>query len=69
MIPGVDSPFFSIIVLFKTCRLPWVSGGFLERRIPGKNGEGTPRVLCRVIALHYHPLLKEKRKSLRLSAS
>ena len=24
-------------------RVPWVSGGFLESRIPGKNGEGTPR--------------------------
>ena len=22
----------------------WVSGGFLERRIPGKNGESTPRI-------------------------
>ena len=24
-------------------RFSWVSGGFLERRIPGRNGEGTPR--------------------------
>ena len=31
----------------KTGRFPWVSGGFLERRIPGKNGEGTPRTLRR----------------------
>ena len=40
---GFDSPFFSSIVP-KTGRFPWVSGGFLERRIPGKNGEGTPRI-------------------------
>ena len=31
---GVDSPFFSTIVLSKTSRFPSVSGGFLERRIP-----------------------------------
>ena len=40
MIPtvlGVDSPLLSTIVLFKH----WVSGGFLDRRIPGKNGGGT----------------------------
>ena len=24
----------------------WVFHGFLKRRIPGKNGEGTPRVIC-----------------------
>ena len=40
---GVDSPFFSSIVLSKSLLFPSVSGGFLERRIPGKNGEGTPR--------------------------
>ena len=33
-----QSSFFS-----QTGRFPWVSGGFLERRTPGKNGEGTPR--------------------------
>ena len=41
---GGDSPFFSNIVLFKTSRFRWVSGGFLEKRIPGKNGEGIPRI-------------------------
>ena len=40
-IPGVVSPFFP-----KTNRFPWVSGGFLERTIPGKNGEGTPRTIA-----------------------
>ena len=25
---------------------PWASGGFLERRIPGKDGEGRPRGMC-----------------------
>ena len=50
---GVDSPFFSTIVLFKNqpCFLgvfflPGVSGGFLEGRIPGKNGEGSPRIFA-----------------------
>ena len=33
---GVVSPFFSAIVRFE---------GFLERRMPGKNGGGTPRVV------------------------
>ena len=28
---GVDSPFFPTIVLFQSRRLPWVSGGVLER--------------------------------------
>ena len=40
----VDSPFCSTIVLFKTRPVILVSGGFLERRIPGKNGEGSTRV-------------------------
>ena len=43
MFLGVDSLFFSAIVLFKN-RIRFfffrVSGGFLERRIPGKNGHG-----------------------------
>ena len=38
---GVDSPFFSTIVLFKN--QPCVFDDFLERRIPGKNEAGTPR--------------------------
>ena len=38
---GVDSPFFSAIVLFKNQPLPQGFGGFLERRIPGKNGNGS----------------------------
>ena len=34
---------FQPIVLFENqIRFPRVSGGFLERRIPGKNGGGTP---------------------------
>ena len=39
----VDSPFFPTIVFFENRRCPWVAGGFLERRIPGKNGEGSTR--------------------------
>ena len=39
---GVDS--LSIRVNPRSVLLfPWVCGGFLERRIPGKNGESTPR--------------------------
>ena len=38
---GADSPFVSTSVLaLTTSRFPSVSGGFLERRIPGKNGNG-----------------------------
>ena len=44
--PGVDSPFFSAIVLFKNQPFPQGFGGFLERRIPGKNGEVIPRKQC-----------------------
>ena len=41
----ISFPFFSTIVLSKNrIRSPWGSGGFLERRIPGKNGEGTSRI-------------------------
>ena len=29
------------MVFFNNQPFPWVSEGFLERRIPGKNGEGT----------------------------
>ena len=36
----VDSPFFPTIVLFENRPFPRVSGVFLERRIPGKNGHG-----------------------------
>ena len=44
LIPG---PFFSAIALFKSriC-FPRGFGGFLERRIPGKNGEVTPRLIA-----------------------
>ena len=41
----VDSPFSHTIVLFENWPFPWLSGGFLERRIPGKNGEGSTRTL------------------------
>ena len=41
----VASPFFSTIVLFNNRPFPWVSGGFLETRIPAKNGEGSTREL------------------------
>ena len=37
----VDSPFFPTIVLFENRPIPWVSAVFLEKRIPGKNGEGS----------------------------
>ena len=30
----------------KSDPFPWVSGGFLERRIPGKNGEGSARTVA-----------------------
>ena len=46
---GVDSPFFSTIVLFKTSCFPWGSDGFPERRIPGKNGKVSPRILKRLL--------------------
>ena len=39
----VHSPFFSTIVLFTNQLFPWGSHGFLERRIPGKHGEVSPR--------------------------
>ena len=42
----VDSPVFSTIVLFKNQLFPWVFDGFLKRRIPGKNGEGSPRIIA-----------------------
>ena len=32
-------------MLFKNRPFPWVSRGFLERRIPGKNGEGSTRAV------------------------
>ena len=41
---GVDSPLFSTIVLCRNQLFPWGYDGFLERRIPGKNGEVSPRI-------------------------
>ena len=43
----VDCPFFSTIVLLKNLRFPPLGllVFFVERRIPGKKGEGTPRIL------------------------
>ena len=40
---GGDSPFFSCIVLFQNQAFSLGFWRFLERWIPGKNGEGTPR--------------------------
>ena len=42
---GSLGPFFLTSVLSKNQPLP-LSGGFLERRIPGKIGEGTPRTVA-----------------------
>ena len=39
---GVDSPFFSGIVIFKKPAVSAVFLGFLERRITGKNEKVTP---------------------------
>ena len=41
---GLDSPFFSTIVLFNSQLFPHGFGGFLERRMPEKYGQGTPRM-------------------------
>ena len=41
----LDAPFVSAIVLFKNQQFPQVFCGFLERKIPEKNGEATPRVV------------------------
>ena len=43
MILGLIPHSFQSSFFSKTIRFPWVSGGFLKRRIPGKNGDGTPR--------------------------
>ena len=48
----VTSPFFPTIVLFENRPFPWVSGGFLERRIPGKNGEGSTRRITKLNPLN-----------------
>ena len=40
---GVDSPFFSTIVLFKNQLFMWGSDGFLEKTTK-KNGEVSPRL-------------------------
>ena len=42
---GVDSP-FQPSFFPKTSRFPWVSGGFPERMIPGKNGESFPGAIA-----------------------
>ena len=47
---GVDSPFFSAIALSKTSHFPRAFGGFLERRITGKNGEVTPKTVFATFA-------------------
>ena len=48
---GSFQPCFPTIVLFEHRSFPWVSGGFLPRRIPGKNGEGSTRVLSGYLPL------------------
>ena len=50
---GVENLFFSIIVLSTNQPFPWDSGGFAERRIPGKNGDGTVPLDCS----HVHNLV------------
>ena len=53
---GWFQPFFSTIILFKNqIRFPRVSGGFLERRSPGKNGGGTPRMAKSQVAHRLKP--------------
>ena len=42
---GVDSPFFSTIVLLKNRLFLLGFDGLLKRSLPGKNGEGTPRMV------------------------
>ena len=44
---GVDSPFFATIVLLISQLFPCVCDGFLKRRIPKKNGEGSPRFVVK----------------------
>ena len=41
---GVDSHSFQPSFFSKTSCFPRVLRGFVERRMPGKNGEGTPRI-------------------------
>ena len=43
---GFDSPFFSTIALFKNQPFPPGVEGFVKRRIPGKNREGTLEILA-----------------------
>ena len=50
---GVDSDsiLFNHRSFPKPDLFPWVFDAFLKRRIPGKNGEGTPRTLLKVLKL------------------
>ena len=52
----------SFSIFSKTGRFPLVFGGFLEIRIPGKNGEGNPRALLLVKVLclvdHFFPVAR-----------
>ena len=59
-VEGVDS--FSIRFSHRSFQqpialFPGVLGGFLERRIPGKNGEGTPENVVFHLLMCYFPLL------------
>ena len=45
VVPGVWLLVHSFPPFLTTSRFPRISGGFLERRIPGKNGGGTPRIV------------------------
>ena len=61
MIPGVDSS--SILFNHRSFRkascLPEGSDGFLERRIPGKNGEVSPKTIGFLLASPELPTKRE----------
>ena len=52
LLAGDDSSFFATVVLPKTCRFQGFPEVFLERRMPGKNGEGTPAMLKKM-SIHF----------------
>ena len=54
----IPCPLFSTIVLFKNRALsPQGFGWLIERRMPGKHGEGTPRIVCHLdLWLSFRPV-------------